>query len=250
MADHFAKIMTARLVAVVGDQASAVRRMQRYSAWTSVLAAGVIKMRCRRVNDIGKFLSPDSIGWDPGTFESVSMSPAPLAMQPTEYVRNSWQGKEYGAIRALHVAAVHDGRAWAIRAAGMSISPPHGDFPDAFAIALPVRGNPVLALMGSEEAPIHYLRWAANKDGVRSVLATGIGTSQPGPPMQCHAAAQKTHDQWQIVIKRPLNVGLPGARLTAGAKTGIGFAVWHGGNDERAGIKAFSIDWTELALEA
>ena len=40
------------------------------------------------------------------------------------------------------------------------------------------------------------------------------------------------------------------APLAAGKSTGIGFAVWRGSNDERAGIKAFSIDWAELALEA
>jgi steroid C-25 hydroxylase gamma subunit len=206
-------------------------------------------MRCRRVDDIRKFLLPDSPAWVGGMNQSIPMSPTPLAMQPTEYVRNSWAGKEYGALRALQVASVHDGKNWAIRAAGMSVSPPGGDFPDALAIALPVHGNPVLALMGSEEAPIHYLRWAANKEGVRSVLATGIGTSRPGPQIPCHAASVNAHDQWQIVIHRPLHAEHPGARLKAGRTTRIGFAVWHGGNDERAGIKAFSIDWTELALE-
>jgi DMSO reductase family type II enzyme heme b subunit len=207
-------------------------------------------MRCRRVDDIRKFLSPDSPAWSDGAAQSIPMSPTPLAMQPTEYVRNSWEGKQYGALRALAVASVHDGKRWAIRAGGMRVSRRGGDFPDAFAIALPVRGSPVLALMGSDEAPIHYLRWSASKEGLRSVLATGIGTSRPGPEVHAHAAALSMHDQWQIVIHRPLHAEHPGAGLKAGGKTRIGFAVWHGGNDERAGIKAFSIDWTDMALEA
>jgi DMSO reductase family type II enzyme heme b subunit len=52
------------------------------------------------------------------------------------------------------------------------------------------------------------------------------------------------------VISRPLGIGKDIAPLAAGKKTGIGFAVWRGANDERAGIKAFSIDWVELTLDA
>ena len=57
-------------------------------------------------------------------------------------------------------------------------------------------------------------------------------------------------NEWQVVFTRVLGHGAGVAPLLAGKKTGIGFALWRGANDERAGIKAFSIDWTELALDA
>jgi hypothetical protein len=47
-----------------------------------------------------------------------------------------------------------------------------------------------------------------------------------------------------------LGLGDDVAPLVAGEKTGIGFALWEGANEERAGIKAFSVDWLDLTLDA
>jgi DMSO reductase family type II enzyme heme b subunit len=54
------------------------------------------------------------------------------------------------------------------------------------------------------------------------------------------------------VIARALRVETaePVAQLAAGQTTGFAVAVWEGGNGERAGIKAFSGEWRELALAA
>jgi DMSO reductase family type II enzyme heme b subunit len=38
--------------------------------------------------------------------------------------------------------------------------------------------------------------------------------------------------------------------LTPGTSSKIAFAVWQGGAQERAGLKAFSADWQELELDA
>jgi DMSO reductase family type II enzyme heme b subunit len=124
------------------------------------------------------------------------------------------------------------------------------DFPDAFAVAMPVKGKPALALMGSVDAPIYILRWQANKEGVQLVSATGIGQSAPGAQIKAGVQVRKVGDEWSVVITRALGAGQGVAPLQAGKKTQIGFAVWNGGNDERAGIKAFSIDWAELVLDA
>lgn len=204
-----------------------------------------------RVKDVTAFAEPGDPRW--GNFERarIDMIPAPLAMQPTEYIRNSWQGREYGADPGLQIVTVHDGVRWALHASWAGVSPAGTDFPDALAIALPVRGKPVLALMGGEDAPIHFLRWQANKPGVKSQLATGIGRStNAGPELDCSVRAQAGEGRWQLVITRPLDSRGDVAPLQAGRQTGIGFAVWRGANDERGGIKAFSIDWTEMALEA
>lgn len=178
------------------------------------------------------------------------MMPTPLAMQPTAYIRNTWSDRKYGDTATLAVASVHDGETWALRASWPGSGPGSTDFPDAVAVALPVRNNPVLALMGAEDAPIHYLRWSANKKGLLSILATGVGLSGPGPDLkrEAHAAAEGT--TWHVVIARSLSAGPEAAPLVPGKRTGIGFAVWQGSNDERAGIKAFSVDWAELVLDA
>jgi complex iron-sulfur molybdoenzyme family reductase subunit gamma len=171
-------------------------------------------------------------------------------MQPTEYIRNSWAQRTYGAAKSLKVASVHDGHTWAIRTTWQGVSPAGKDFPDALAIAMPVRGKPALMLMGAADAPIHYLRWAANKEGIRSIIATGIGQSVPGPKIKGSSNGMAADNIWNVVVTRPLGSGQEVAPLLAGKKTQIGFAVWYGANDERAGIKAFSIDWADLVLDA
>ena len=55
---------------------------------------------------------------------------------------------------------------------------------------------------------------------------------------------------WSVVLQRNLAGSGEAANLAPGVQTKIGFAVWDGGNQERAGIKAVSADWTEFELEA
>lgn len=207
-------------------------------------------MRSPRVANVAEYLNPASASWKRIKPADISLIPAPLGLQPTEYIRKSWEGRAYGKATRIEVATVHDGQTWAIRASWKGVSPGGRDFPDALAVALPVTGKPILALMGAPDAPIHIVRWAANKDGAQSLLATGIGQSRPGAVIKCTAQAKPDGDIWTVVISRPLGIGKDVAPLVAGKQTGIGFALWSGGNDERAGIKAFSTDWVELTLDA
>lgn len=207
-------------------------------------------MKTRRVDTIKNYLSPGSAYWARIPAAQVDMMPTPLQMQPTAYIRNAWAKKEYGQTAKIEVASVHDGETWALRATWAGSGPGVTDFPDALAIALPVRNNPVFTLMGSKEAPIHYLRWRAGKEGVLSQIATGIGLAAPGPELKRSAQAEADGTTWHVVIARALGTGKDIAPLEPGKKTGIGFALWRGANEERAGLKAFSIDWTALELDA
>lgn len=207
-------------------------------------------VRSQRVANISDFLAPAASGWERIAVEDIRLMPAPLAMQPTEYIRVKWEGRDYGQDPGLQVASVHDGRQWALYARWAGVSPSGIDFPDAIAIALPVRGDPPLALMGLENAPIQYLRWQSNKPAPRSIIATGIGRSEKGPEITAAALGVTDGERWSVVISRPLGGEGDVAPLRTGTSTKIGFAVWRGANDERGGIKSFSIDWLELALDA
>lgn len=207
-------------------------------------------MRSQRVANIGDYLAPAGKGWIQVASEDIRLMPTPLPMQPTEYIRRSWEGRPYGAVQSLRVASVHDGETWAVRVTWQGVSPAGTDFPDALAVALPVSGKPVLMTMGGDGAPVQFLRWTAKKEKPQSIVATGIGSSRSGPKIKSSAQGEATGDTWNVVITRALGFGKEVAPLVAGKKTQIGFAVWLGANDERAGIKAFSIDWAELALDA
>ena len=207
-------------------------------------------MKAPRVRDIDEFRAPHAAGWSRVPGMRIPLMPAPLPMQPTEYVRRSWEGRPYGQTTALEAACVHDGRHLAVRVDWETRAAESTSFPDAVAFAVPVRNVAPLILMGSPDAPIHILRWQADRKGVRSLLATGIGRSAPGPVIESAAQAEADGQRWRLVVTRALGGGGDAAPIETGQATRIGFALWRGANGERAGIKAFSVDWTELVLDA
>ncbi len=208
-------------------------------------------MKCIRVDRIE--LAPDARIWTAQPVTAIDMVATPPGLQPTAYIQNSWADRPYGRITPLRVAAIHDGEMLAIRLSWKPVGGGNPDFPDAAAIALPVSGDPVLGLMGAPDAPIHLLRWQTHHDGgelIRSILAEGIGSTRPGPEIKRRVGVRRHDGLIDIVIARTLGQGAGAAPLLAGKTTKIGFAVWDGGNEERAGIKAFSGDWIDLALDA
>lgn len=208
-------------------------------------------MRCTRVPAVS--VTPDAAQWAQSERHSVDMIATPLAMQPTGYIIKSWTDKPYGRITKLDVEAVHDGSTFAIRF-NWDVPPATergDDFPPAVAFALPVKALPPLVLMGTKEAPIHILRWQGGRHtGVRTIVAGGIGTTNHGPDVGQKGVGKQEGNHFTAVITRALGGGAGAAPLKPGATTKIGFAAWDGGNEERAGIKSFSVDWIDLALDA
>ena len=208
-------------------------------------------MRCKRVGKVA--MEPDAPQWADSEEASLDMVQTPLEMQPTPYIQKSWTDKPYGRITPLTVRAQHDGTTLAVRIAWTAVGGENPDFPDAVAFALPVKGEPMLVSMGEPDAPIHILLWQgrkSGKDSLRSVLASGIGSSRPGPAIRSAVMATRDDNRFAVVIARALGGGGETAPVKAGKTAKIGFAVWDGANEERAGIKAFSIDWADLTLDA
>ncbi len=210
-------------------------------------------MQSLNVANIGGYLDPASGEWRdvPGT--TVEMVPAPLGLQPTDYIIASWQDRPYGEVESLLASSVHDGNRIAIRLDWASARPNTGageGFPDAAAIAFPVRGEPELMQMGSEDAPVHFLQWMARKNMVRSVLATGIGLSVTAPSIAETVAAGWSSGRWTVVFTREMSGTSDVSSLSPEKNSQIGFAIWNGANEERAGIKAVSPAWEDLILRA
>ncbi len=210
-------------------------------------------MQSLKVTDISGFLDPVARPWNGIAAERVDMMPSPLGLQPNDYIIASWEERPYGELEVLSAASVHDGQRIAVRLVWEKDKPSAGageGFPDAAAIAFPVRGDPLLMQMGSADAPIHALQWRARGNETRSVNAEGIGSSKPGPDVAAAGKGGWSGGNWHVVMTRNLAVPQGGAVLVSGHATRIGFAVWNGHNEERAGIKAVSLDWIDLELEA
>ena len=209
-------------------------------------------MRVQNVKSIANYAEPQSPGWQGVDATDVEMVPAPLGLQPTEYVQVSWEDRPYGLLELASLKAVHDGAKIAVQLSWADAQPSTGageGFPDGAALGFPVRGEPELMQMGSADAPMQFVQWQASKSQARSVLAKGIGSTLPGASVAETANGSWSGGRWTVVFTRSLAGSGESASLVPGSTTQIGIAVWNGSNEERAGIKAVSPDWTELTLD-
>jgi len=204
-------------------------------------------MLVKRVTDIEPWREPGNSVWRGLAAETVPMMPTPVALQPTQYIRVKWETLPYGQLSSISTGAVHDGETIAFYTE-WQCAVEH--VKDAVAIALPIRGQPVLMTMGSPDSPVHFLHWIAKKEGVRSTYSQGIGSTQLGVAVVADGSGTWVDGRRRVVITRQLGDFIEAAPLRPGVTSKIGYAVWQGANDERAGLKAFSMDWKPLEIEA
>lgn len=215
----------------------------------------------------GALSDPGAGVWAQAPGEQVALAAAPLADQQSRYVRTAWSDRPYGLVRELVAKAAHDGESFYLRLEWSSptrkarktqqnpfANPIEGPdaFPDAVAVMFPSGGDPKLESKGSEEAPVEIWRWAEGMpEIVEDLHAAGLGTLQTAAAdggLWARSGADGA--RWQVVFGRALATEQDVApRLEPGAGTRVAFAVWAGGNQERAGIKSYSQRWLELALE-
>ncbi|MHB8492227.1 MAG: ethylbenzene dehydrogenase-related protein [Solirubrobacteraceae bacterium] len=222
-------------------------------------------MEAKRLN--GSLADPGASVWEQASAERVALAAAPLASQQSRYIRTAWSDRPYGLVRELIAQAAHDGDSFYLRLEWSSptrkaresgespfSNPIDGPdaFPDAVAAMFPATGDPEIDTKGSEEAPVRIWRWAEGvPEIVEELHAGGLGTLQPADgDASLWARSGADGARWQVVFGRPLGTDQKAApRLDPGVSTRVAFAVWTGGNQERAGIKSYSQRWVDLALE-
>jgi DMSO reductase family type II enzyme heme b subunit len=205
-------------------------------------------MRAIRLQLASKtLLNPAVQQWERAPREHLALRGSEAAAQPSAYVRTAWAGKRIGAVRSLSVQAAHNRQNLFFRLewADPTHNPDYGDgtvFPDAAAVLFPMNGEAPLSSMGSAGAGINAWYWRANRPEHGEALAFhGFATEelQPGPPVV--NSARWADGRWQLVIGAPLANGAPG--------DAVAFAVWEGGNQERAGLHSYSPQWLDLSIE-
>lgn len=202
-----------------------------------------------------QLLDPAASLWRPAPPERLALQPTPLAAQPSEYVQVSWRGRPHGLITALTVQAAHNGEAlffrlrWEDDTRDDAISDTDR-FTDAAAVLFPTRGDAPLTSMGSPQQPVNAWYWRPDLEEPLSVTAQGVGTAVRHREGGILAAAAYGEGGWTVVIGRAFAAGGNGAvPLRPGQGTKVAFAVWQGSNQERAGLKAVTMEWQPLEME-
>jgi DMSO reductase family type II enzyme heme b subunit len=184
--------------------------------------------------------------WERAPREQIALRGTEASAQPSAYVRSAWAGRRIGAVRSLSVQAAHNSQNLFFRLewADPTHNADYGDgsvFPDAAAVLFPMNGEAPLSHMGSAGAGILAWYWRANRPEYGEALAFhGLASEEPQPGPLVLSSARWADGRWRVVI---------GARMEAVEAGGVGFAVWEGGSQERAGLHSYVPEWQELSIE-
>lgn len=126
----------------------------------------------------------------------------------------------------------------------------HGDtggFLDGAAIQFPLNGKPsTTPFMGDAKNPVNVWYWRA--DGrAENLVAGGFGTLDGSVPQEVAGRGARTARGWEVVFSRKLASTLKtGVNFVGRREIPVAFAAWDGGNQERDGFKAVTLEWWQL----
>jgi DMSO reductase family type II enzyme heme b subunit len=171
-------------------------------------------------------------------------------------VANAWKERPYGLAGQLLVTAAHNGDVLAFRLTWEDATrddkiPDTDRFTDAAGVLFPLRSDAPISTMGDPDRAVNAWYWRSDIEEPLSVTATGLGTSVRNSNGSVAAQGAYRRGRWQIVISRPFGARGDGeVALRPGQTAKVGFAVWQGSNQERAGIKSATLEWQHLEIEA
>lgn len=203
-----------------------------------------------------RLLDPESQEWATVSSSALALQPTPITAQPSLYVQAKWNDKPYGILTRLAVRAAHDGEriyfllSWEDETNNEGIRDTD-QFVDAAAVLFPVEGDAPLQSMGMPTAPVNAWYWRPDLEEPYSITAQGTGTTRRTTDPELRAQGIHNKSTWNVVIRRLL--ASPAAEYVslAPAVAGkVGFAVWQGANQERGGLKAITLEWEPLEIEA
>jgi len=202
--------------------------------------------------DRGTLMNPAASVWRPIEMATLALEGTPTGTQPTPYTRTAWKDRKVGAVSQVAVQAAHDGESifirleWADATENRAVED-NNVFPDGAGVLFPIKETAPINKMGSEDEPVNAWQWQASSERGRSVIAHGVGTTEPTPDT-VDVAAVRSSDHWQVILSRKLAGDGESVNLLPGKVSRIGVAVWEGSNGERAGFKGFTPDWTDIRL--
>jgi complex iron-sulfur molybdoenzyme family reductase subunit gamma len=201
-------------------------------------------------------LDPGARPWAGARADRIDLIGTPAGLQPTAALRNTYAGKQVGAVARVRVAAAHNGEVLAFRLEWGDANEDVAladttSFPDGAGILFPSAPGAPSVTMGAAGLAVNAWYWRADENGRgRHVVAEGLGTTRTVDVELVRGQGVWKEGLWRVVIARALRVQTPEpvAQLEPGQTTGFAVALWEGSHGERAGVKAFSGDWRELDL--
>lgn len=215
-------------------------------------------IQCAKVAaPVERLLDPAGSDWNAAAELSVPMQQTPPGAQPSVYARQAWATRPYGRVPAVRVRSLHNGMNIFFRLEWDNATPSDeladtNVFVDACGILLPLRGDALISSMGAPEQPVEAWRWRADQpDTAIKVTATGLGTARRQGADSLQARSSWAAGKRTVVISRAFvpESSVESTPLKPGTTTKVGIAVWEGANQERAGIKAFSGTWIDVAIQ-
>lgn len=206
-------------------------------------------------------LNPEWSGWSTAQPLKLNLIPTPLGRQPSEYLKYAQDPTLVGRIHEVLVRSVHNNSeiffylTWNDEHQDNAMTEEH-PFVDAAGIIMPMHKDAphtIMVTMGSPAYPVNVWNWRADEpEKPRNVTARGLGTTVTSKKSFLFSKAEWSNGRWNVVVGRTL--ALPeqkdeAVQLKPGITSLVSFAVWDGGNRERAGIKAFCPCQIELIIE-
>lgn len=209
--------------------------------------------------DTAQLLQPDSAAWRTVRPETLAMVPTPLKNNPMIEAISPFLARsdDHGKLAGLQVAGLHNGDVLALRLSwsseGRDTIRDLDQFVDGIAVMFPLSARASAVTMGSPGEPVNAWYWKADSpDKPFDVVAEGYGTSvrRDSADSGLQSAARYQANQWQVVLARKLDAGNRHAQFWPGTPLKIAFALWDGGNQERAGRKSFSGEFNLVDVAA
>lgn len=208
-----------------------------------------------------ELLDLDSVLWAKSKGLTISMTAAPLANQPSPYIKATRDEKEIGKVKELATKALHNGKELFFRFEWASPEPNYeiadlNVFPDGVAVLYAMNDGDDCPIkeMGREDSPTNSWFWRADfENKPKNQIARGLATSLYTDESSIVANSRWNDGKWTVVVGRSFEVAgkkEESVKLKAGKSKRVGFAAWEGANGERGGVKSFSKEWRELVISA
>lgn len=225
-------------------------------------AAATERIVCEKVSaSRDELLDLDSALWAKSKSLTIPMTAAPLANQPSPYIKATRDEKEIGKVKKLVTKALRNGKELFFRFEWASPEPNYeiadlNVFPDGVAVLYAMNDGDDCPIkeMGREDSPTNAWFWRADfENKPKNQIARGLATTLYTVESSIVANSRWNDGKWTVVVGRSFEVAgknEEAVKLKAGKSKRVGFAAWEGANGERGGVKAFSKEWRKLVISA